>query len=259
MSIATYTGSRTLSRNRPVRQTGRDNAIGAETTTDAFGFDNHNRLDAYTNTATGATWQYDCALGALERWGAALLATGNPAGLYFVVTGVSGMMGENDPDWDFMHQGHVAVCGENAAPYTEGGEAVVVSVGVERAPESERFESYNFEVAEWHTYFVGSKDMSTIWVHNDCKPKLPQVRALREMGISRTGRRAFFQGKMVALEMNFAEGSVSGELALEGRTLGSAVLLVKANELGGSSGLRLLARFTTLTTLEVFAESFHVR
>jgi hypothetical protein len=44
-----------------------------------------------------------------------------------------------------------------------GGEARVVSMSRESAPRGERFTTYNFEVAEYHTYFAGTE---SVWVHN---------------------------------------------------------------------------------------------
>lgn len=44
-----------------------------------------------------------------------------------------------------------------------GGRAVVLELATERAPPGESFTTYNFEVEDFHTYFVGT---STVWVHN---------------------------------------------------------------------------------------------
>lgn len=45
----------------------------------------------------------------------------------------------------------------------DGGRAVLESVKVEEAPPGEFFITYNFEVADYHTYFVGA---GGVWVHN---------------------------------------------------------------------------------------------
>ena len=50
--------------------------------------------------------------------------------------------------------------------------ARVTSVSRERAPPGSRFRTYNFEVADYHTYFIGK---SEVWVHNLCKPKLDRM------------------------------------------------------------------------------------
>jgi hypothetical protein len=45
----------------------------------------------------------------------------------------------------------------------EGSTAIVTGNVSKRGPPGERFTTYNFEVAEYHTYFVGS---AGVWVHN---------------------------------------------------------------------------------------------
>ena len=67
------------------------------------------------------------------------------------------------------------VCGEDAfVPMGElepgdtlwldgGTQATVATTTRERAPPGETFTTYNFEVADYHTYFVGE---SGVWVHN---------------------------------------------------------------------------------------------
>ncbi|MCA9249370.1 MAG: hypothetical protein KDA42_19750 [Planctomycetales bacterium] len=45
----------------------------------------------------------------------------------------------------------------------DGAHAEVVAIAVDNAAPGERFTTYNFEVAEHHTYFVGH---AAVWVHN---------------------------------------------------------------------------------------------
>ena len=45
------------------------------------------------------------------------------------------------------------------------GTAVVVSITRQPAPDGTAFATYNFEVADFHTYFVGE---AGVWVHNTC-------------------------------------------------------------------------------------------
>ena len=45
-----------------------------------------------------------------------------------------------------------------------GEPALVAEVREEDAREGESFTTYNFEVANYHTYFAGAKG---VWVHND--------------------------------------------------------------------------------------------
>lgn len=46
----------------------------------------------------------------------------------------------------------------------DGRTAILETVETEDAPEGELFTTYNFEVADYHTYFVGTEG---VWVHND--------------------------------------------------------------------------------------------
>ncbi len=48
-----------------------------------------------------------------------------------------------------------------------GGEAILEAVWTEEAPHGETFTTYNFEVADFHTYFVGPEG---VWVHNTGLP-----------------------------------------------------------------------------------------
>jgi hypothetical protein len=43
----------------------------------------------------------------------------------------------------------------------------VVQIWNEKAPLNKSFNTYNFEVADWHTYFVQMGE-NTILVHNSC-------------------------------------------------------------------------------------------
>ncbi len=60
-------------------------------------------------------------------------------------------------------------------------QAVVMSNITEHAPENEAFTTYNFEVADYHTYFAGP---SGVWVHNsgsfDCRDLFRAFRVARE-------------------------------------------------------------------------------
>ena len=47
--------------------------------------------------------------------------------------------------------------------FSSGGQGQVLSLGSERAPPGETFTTYNFEVADFHTYFAGE---GGVWVHN---------------------------------------------------------------------------------------------
>jgi hypothetical protein len=49
----------------------------------------------------------------------------------------------------------------------DGGTAVLVSTRAEHAAPGQRFRTYNFEVEDFHTYFVGE---SGVWVHNTGAP-----------------------------------------------------------------------------------------
>jgi hypothetical protein len=65
----------------------------------------------------------------------------------------------------------------------DGAGAWLVGVAQEEAPAGEPFTTYNFEVAEWHTYFVGEPG---VWVHNqgrDCFQLLGVYHALRKHGL----------------------------------------------------------------------------
>lgn len=53
---------------------------------------------------------------------------------------------------------------------SDGNKAVVVSSTLENAAEGQYFNTFNFEVADWHTYFVAPKtsppNAEAVWVHN---------------------------------------------------------------------------------------------
>lgn len=53
--------------------------------------------------------------------------------------------------------------------------ARVTSVSRERAPPGSPFRTYNFEVADYHTYFVGE---SQVWVHNLCSEAVEEISSL---------------------------------------------------------------------------------
>jgi hypothetical protein len=55
---------------------------------------------------------------------------------------------------------------------TSGKSVTVTSNSRQRAPPGETFTTYNFEVADFHTYFVGK---SNVWVHNDGKSPCDEV------------------------------------------------------------------------------------
>lgn len=57
----------------------------------------------------------------------------------------------------------------------DGREAVLEAVEIEDAPEGELFTTYNFEVADYHTYFVGTEG---VWVHNTGVDPCDLVRTL---------------------------------------------------------------------------------
>lgn len=60
--------------------------------------------------------------------------------------------------------------GERLLLAQESREAVVVSLEWEAAPKGESFTTYNFEVENWHSYFVAPvPDASAIWVHNSAR------------------------------------------------------------------------------------------
>lgn len=58
-----------------------------------------------------------------------------------------------------------------------GGEAVVTGMRFEVAEQGASFTTYNFEVADWHTYFAGAHE---IWVHNSCRALQVSDAALTE-------------------------------------------------------------------------------
>ena len=47
--------------------------------------------------------------------------------------------------------------------FSSGGQGQVISLASERAPPGQTFTTYNFEVADFHTYFAGE---GGVWVHN---------------------------------------------------------------------------------------------
>ncbi len=54
-------------------------------------------------------------------------------------------------------------------------QAVVASNTTENAPTGETFTTYNFEVEDFHTYFVGH---SSVWVHNDGRGECEKIAAI---------------------------------------------------------------------------------
>jgi hypothetical protein len=59
----------------------------------------------------------------------------------------------------------------------DGRRAEIVSLREENVPQGACFTTYNFEVEDWHTYYVapkGSSSADLIWVHNVCEGKIPQ-------------------------------------------------------------------------------------
>jgi len=72
-------------------------------------------------------------------------------------------------------------CGDRLS-LADGREAVVEAIAVEDAPPGQCFSTYNFEVEEWHTYFVGERGRApalAAWVHNTgenlCSAALPST------------------------------------------------------------------------------------
>jgi hypothetical protein len=59
----------------------------------------------------------------------------------------------------------------------QGGEAVVTGMRFEVAEPGASFTTYNFEVADWHTYFAGAHE---VWVHNSCRALQVSEAALQE-------------------------------------------------------------------------------
>ena len=71
----------------------------------------------------------------------------------------------------------------------DGTSATVVGNTVESAPEGQTFITYNFEVAEFHTYFAG---VGGVWVHNagrDCERIFTIYERLKQRG--KTAQEAF--------------------------------------------------------------------
>jgi hypothetical protein len=66
----------------------------------------------------------------------------------------------------------------------EGATAIVTGNVSKRGPPGERFTTYNFEVAEYHTYFVGS---AGVWVHNTGDAPCQLARAAMETLRSQNG------------------------------------------------------------------------
>jgi hypothetical protein len=69
-----------------------------------------------------------------------------------------------------------SLCVGDALTLAAGGEAAVVSMRQEVAPTGQTFTTYNFEVADFHTYFAGPA--GGVWVHNsgaDCERVFAKV------------------------------------------------------------------------------------
>jgi hypothetical protein len=58
---------------------------------------------------------------------------------------------------------------------TSGKSVTVTSNSRQRAPPGETFSTYNFEVEDFHTYFVGQ---SGLWVHNEGKSKCEEMMSI---------------------------------------------------------------------------------
>ena len=66
-----------------------------------------------------------------------------------------------------VHLGDRLVC-------ADGSVATVRSLQREHAAPGTTFTTYNFEVADWHTYFVQAGE-GAVWVHNTCKQPMPRT------------------------------------------------------------------------------------
>jgi hypothetical protein len=65
-----------------------------------------------------------------------------------------------------------------------GGQAIVTANTQEAAPLGETFTTYNFEVADFHTYFAGR---SEVWVHNDSLADCQRAFSLWKVLMERNG------------------------------------------------------------------------
>jgi hypothetical protein len=77
--------------------------------------------------------------------------------------------------------------------FSSGGQGQVLSLASERAPPGETFTTYNFEVADFHTYFAGE---GGVWVHNFS---------------ARFCENLFAATKRVQKELGFGTGSADGK------------------------------------------------
>ena len=79
-----------------------------------------------------------------------------------------------------------------------GGHAIVTANTRETAPLGETFTTYNFEVADFHTYFAGR---SEVWVHNDCPWPIEKAIAAYRVMLDNVGgdRWSAFNNAMGAL------------------------------------------------------------
>lgn len=76
----------------------------------------------------------------------------------------------------------------------DGGTAEVVKVAKELAPPSQPFTTYNFEVADYHTYFVGQ---TGVWVHNNCTLWPQFIEKLETLPSTSKGNPAIAWAKML--------------------------------------------------------------
>jgi hypothetical protein len=90
----------------------------------------------------------------------------------------------------FVYASDLRVADRLALP--EGRTAVVTAIRVEHAAHGESFTTYNFAVADTHTYFVGRQG---VWVHNmsDNPCKLLAARYLDDVAQGLSEEQAFFE------------------------------------------------------------------
>ena len=122
---------------------------------------------------------------------------------------------------------------------------------------------YNIEVEDTHTYAVGRVGAV---VHNQCRPTLRAVRALRDLGFDASQRRAFFEGRAVMLETSVGTGSDAQRIIAfyqrSGTTMHAVLFSVynATGEVGTATGgfarfrsvARTLARATGATDLNLY-------
>ena len=74
-------------------------------------------------------------------------------------------------------------------------EAVIVSLTPEKASPGEHFDTFNFEVEDWHTYFVTEReDVAAVWVHNGAcgpHPSLMIPGGLRDLAMDVHAQKTF--------------------------------------------------------------------